>query len=213
MANHPTLRAGVFSLRYNMAMISIIVAMDRNGAIGKRGSLPWYLPADLKRFKELTMGHPIIMGRKTFDSIGRVLPGRTNIVVTRNSSLGTKLPSGDILRVSSLEEAFMAAASSDTSFSCSQSQGGVASNEASDSVCKTEIFVIGGGEIFKEAMPLADRLYATEISTEVDNADIFFPEIDDRMWQEMKRESFLSDEENKYAYSFVVYERRGKKHG
>src|SRR3989338_912161 len=98
MANHPTLRAGVFSLRYNMAMISIIVAMDRNGAIGKRGSLPWYLPADLKRFKELTMGHPIIMGRKTFDSIGRVLPGRTNIVVTRNSSLGTKLPSGDILR-------------------------------------------------------------------------------------------------------------------
>jgi dihydrofolate reductase len=168
-------------------MISLIVAMDKNRAIGKHNALPWYLPADLARFKKITSGHPIIMGRKTFDSIGRALPNRTNIIITRN--LEDKMFE-DSLRTfwsSNLEEAIDLAKRS----------------EGAD-----EIFIIGGGQVFKESIDMADRLYVTEVKTEVPEADIFFPEIYDNIWKEIERVHYKQDEKNKFDYDFVIYERR-----
>ena len=172
-------------------MISLFVAMDKKRAIGKQGGLPWRLPADLAYFKEVTSGHPIIMGRKTFESIGRALPKRTNIVITRNAEW--LAPSGveglvpSVLRVSNLDEALAVAEESD---------GG------------EEVFIIGGGEIFKEAISLADRLYVTEVHTEVSGADTFFPEIHDNIWREISRRSFFKDDKNSFDCDFVIYERR-----
>ena len=167
-------------------MISIIVAIDKNRAIGKRNNLPWHLPADLTHFKNLTTGHSIIMGRKTFDSIGRALPKRVNIVITNNSSFSAD----NVFRVSNMQEAIELAERSDW---------------------PGEIFVIGGGEIYKEAIVMADRLYVTEIDTEVPDADIFFPEIDHNIWKENKREDHVKDSRNEYGYSFVIYNRTVKK--
>lgn len=164
-------------------MISLIVAMDKNRAIGKSGGLPWYLPADLLHFKQITSGHPIIMGNKTFNSIGRTLPKRTNIVVTRRPG---SFPEG-VLVASSLKEAIDLA---------KQSEGA------------DEIFVIGGGEVFKESINMADRLYVTEIETEVMGADIFFPEICDNIWKETERVRYQRDDKNEFNYNFVIYERK-----
>lgn len=134
-------------------MISLIAAIGKNRELGKDNKLLWHLPDDLKRFKELTNGHPIIMGRKTFDSIGRVLPNRTNIVITRNKELSIKNQE-NVRFVSSLEDAIEVA---NTSFG----------NE--------EVFVIGGGQIFEQAMKIAEKLYLTIVDREYD-ADAFFPE-------------------------------------
>lgn len=131
-----------------MPKISIIAALGRDRAIGYKNDLLWKIPADLKRFRELTTGHPIVMGRKTFQSIGRILPGRTNIVVTRNTDW--KFEGATV--VSSLDEALTKAAEID----------------------QTEIFVIGGGEMYAQALPRADRLYLTLIGDEKEG-DIFFP--------------------------------------
>ncbi len=167
-------------------MISIIVAMDRKRAIGKNNSLPWYLPADLIHFKKITTGHSIIMGRRTFDSIGRALPKRTNVVITRDPDFSVD----NVFRVSNIEEAVELAQRSEW---------------------PGEIFIIGGGEIYNQAMKLAEKLYVTLINTEVPDADIFFPEIDQNIWKESEREDHLKDSRNKFDYSFLTYTREVKK--
>lgn len=157
-------------------MISFVVAMDENRAIGKDNDLPWYLPNDLKYFKKTTMGKPIVMGRKTYESIGKPLPGRENIVVTRDQSYeaeGTTI-------LHSVDEILQ--------------------------INAEEICVIGGSEIFKQFLPVADRLYITEIHHTFD-ADTYFPELKDNEWKEVSRTTGIVDEKNKYPHDFVVYEK------
>jgi dihydrofolate reductase len=158
--------------------LSFIVAMARNGVIGRAGKLPWRLSADLKRFKALTMGHHLIMGRKTFDSLGRVLPGRTSIVVSRQADYHAP----GVLRAPSVESAFHAAAGDD------------------------EAFIIGGGEIFQQALPFANRMYATWVEADIEG-DTFFPEIDWSQWREISSERHFADERNEYDTTFCVYDR------
>lgn len=151
--------------------------MDRNRAIGRDNQLPWHLPADLKHFKTLTMGHHMIMGRKTFDSIGRPLPGRVSIVITRNPEYWRP----DVVIVYSLSEALKAAPQDD------------------------EVFIIGGADVFREALPIADRLYLTLID-HVFEGDTFLPELGSD-WREISREDHEPDEKNLYRYSFRTLER------
>ena len=159
-------------------MISIIVAASTNNAIGIRGELPWRLSSDLQHFKATTMGKPIVMGRKTWDSIGRPLPGRQNIVITRQA--GFVAEGCDV--VASLAEAAEAAGD------------------------ENEIMVIGGSEIYSLALPLADRLYLTRVHAAVDG-DAFFPEIDATEWRLIDDEHHEADERNEHPYSFRVFER------
>jgi dihydrofolate reductase len=151
--------------------VSLIVAMDRQRVIGHQGRLPWHLPEDLKRFKALTMGHAMIMGRKTHESIGRLLPGRRSIIVTRQRDY--TVPGA--LVVHSIEEALKACAGED------------------------EVFVIGGAEIYREAMPLADRIYLTQINAD-HPGDTLFPEISSHAWRETKREKSAAAGEPQFAY-------------
>lgn len=159
------------------ATVSLIVATDRNNGIGVNNTLPWRLPEDLAFFKRTTSGHPIIMGRKTFDSIGRPLPNRRNIAVTRNPDWAHE----GVERAGSLDEALKLAGDG-------------------------EVFVIGGAQIYIDAIKRADRLIVTEIDA-VYPCDAFFPEIDPAQWKEVSREPHQSVE-NGWAYSFVIYERR-----
>ena len=161
-------------------MVNIIVAVADNGAIGKDNSLLWHIREDLKYFKKVTMGCPVIMGRRTFESIGRPLPGRQNIVVSKSGTQA--LPEG-VLPAGSLEEAV------------SKAEG-------------DEMFVIGGGQIYRQALPLADRLYVTEVHVTVEDADTFFPEIDARQWEEESRTAPQTDAESGIEYEFVVYRRK-----
>jgi dihydrofolate reductase len=165
-------------------IISIIVAVASNNVIGKNNTLPWHLPADMKYFKETTSGHCVITGRKNYESIPekfRPLQGRTNIVITRNKELRYD----GVIMVHSLQEAIAEA---------------MKKNE-------TEVFIIGGGEIFKEAVSLADKIYLTRIHHTIDG-DIFFPEINPDTWIEANRTDRMADEKNKYNYSFLVYTRK-----
>ncbi|WP_127560386.1 dihydrofolate reductase [Saccharospirillum alexandrii] len=164
--------------------IALIWAMARNGVIGRDNKLPWYLPEDLKYFKRVTTGKPVIMGRKTYDSIGRPLPNRTNIVVTRDSSLNLE----GVKVVTSLEDALDIAR---------------AESVISD---VDEVIVMGGAEIYAQALPHADRLYVTLVHAEVEG-DAVFPPIDLDAYQELAREDFNAEGPNPYDYSFVVYER------
>ena len=157
--------------------LSLIVATERNRGIGIRNTLPWRLPEDLAFFKRTTTGHTIIMGRKTFDSIGRPLPNRRNIVVTRNPAWSHP----GIETASSLEEA---------------------ARMAGDG----EAFVIGGAQIYTEALPLASKLVVTEIDADVE-CDAFFPKIDPAVWTEISREVHHSDSA-RLDYAFVIYQRR-----
>ena len=161
--------------------ISAIVATAKNNVIGKDNNIPWYLPADLKYFKRTTLGHHIIMGRKSFISIGRPLPKRTNIIITRDPFF---MASGCIV-VHSLKEAI-----------------DIAKENGEE-----EIFIIGGGQIYEQAMPLVNRIYLTEVNAEVDG-EIYFPKINKQEWHEIKREANEPDEKNEYAYSFVILERK-----
>ena len=164
--------------------ISIIVAMANNRAIGKDNKLLWHLPQDLKYFKRITMGKPIIMGRKTFESIGRPLPGRLNIVITRQTDWqheGVKV-------VHCIDDALQLA----------QAQSFIDGGD--------EVMVIGGAEIYQSALPQANKLYLTRVDATIDG-DAFFPEIDDTIWAESSRESFSSSENNPYDYAFCVLER------
>lgn len=161
--------------------ISIVVAVAQDGAIGKEQQLLCYLPNDLKQFKALTMHHTIVMGRLTFESLPNgALPHRTNVVLTRQSDL--VYPNTTMCHT--LEEALSHAADGE------------------------ELFVIGGGAIYREAMPLAHKLYITEIAHTFEGADTFFPAIDLAVWQEVSRESHEVDEKHRYPYAFVAYERR-----
>lgn len=159
-------------------IVSIIVAVGNNNVIGKDNKLIWHLPADLKYFKSLTMGHHIIMGRKTFESIGKALPGRTSIIVSRQPTY--KIP-GCIV-VHSLEEAV-----------------NVANNDP-------EIFIIGGAEIFKESLHLVNRIYLTRIYEDFEG-DTFF-DIDLSNWKLIFKEDHISDEKNPYNHSFCTYEKK-----
>jgi dihydrofolate reductase len=163
---------------------SMIVAMAQNRVIGRNNKLPWYLPNDLKYFKQVTMGLPIVMGRKTYESIGKPLPGRTNIVVTRNESWsmdGVKV-------VHSLEQAFELAAS-------------IAEIDGRD-----EVMIIGGDQIYQSALPLVDRIYLTEVHAEVEG-DAYFPDFDRDHWNVVGCEDFAAEDPNPYDYSFVVLDR------
>ena len=161
-------------------MISTIVAVAENDVIGKQGGLPWYLPAELARFKEVTMGHPIIMGRKTHESIGRALPGRTNIVITRNKDFKAE----GCKTVSSLDQAIELAKSA----------------KGSD-----EIFIIGGEQIYKQAMPLLGRIYLTKVYAKVDGDKFFY--YDPKDWKQISSEKHLADEKNQYDFEFNILER------
>ena len=166
-------------------IISLVVAVTRNGVIGRDGDLPWRLSSDLKRFKQLTLGKPVVMGRKCYASIGKPLPGRPNIVITRDQSF-----SGDGLHVvHSFEE-------------------GMAIAEAlAAEIGVGEICVIGGGEIYRLAMPVADVLYVTHIDVEI-HGDTHFPEIDPRIWDAEEDGSLPSGERDDFAVRFVTYRRR-----
>lgn len=164
--------------------LSLVWAMAQNRVIGRNNKLPWYLPEDLKYFKRITMGKPIIMGRKTFESIGKPLPGRTNIVVTRNPDYVVE----GVKTVHSLDAAKALCES-------------LALVDGSD-----EAMVIGGGEIYAQALPLADRLYLTEVHAEVDG-DAWFPEFDRDAWREVAREDFEACGPNPYNYSFIVLDK------
>lgn len=164
--------------------IALIWAMARNGVIGRDNKLPWHLPEDLKYFKRVTTGKPVIMGRKTYDSIGRPLPNRTNIVVTRDASLTRP----GIRVVTSLDAALDLA--------------------RADAVISDvgEVMVMGGADIYAQALPHADRLYVTLVHAEVEG-DAVFPPIDLNAYRELAREDFKAGDANPYDYSFVVYER------
>lgn len=154
--------------------------MDKNRVIGKDNKLPWHLPADLKFFKQVTTGHPIVMGRKTFESIGRALPGRENIIITRNENFTTQ-GCTVIHSVSDIKEI--------------EKQN----NE--------EIFIIGGAEIFKEAFPIANRLYITLID-ESFVGETFFPNFDANEWELVSKEKGIKDDKNIYNYYFLIYDRQ-----
>lgn len=159
--------------------VALIAALAENRVIGRDNQLPWRVPADLQHFKALTMGKPIIMGRKTWESIGRPLPGRDNIVVTRDTGYqaeGCKV-------VHSVAQALQVAAGAE------------------------EAMIIGGANLYEQTLDAADRLYLTQIRAEVEG-DARFPDIDMQAWREVKRESHPADECNEYAYDFVVLERR-----
>jgi len=160
-------------------IISLIVAMDDNGVIGADGDLPWRLPADLKHFKEVTMGKPIIMGRKTHDSIGRPLPGRENIVLTRDHNY--KAEGCTILH--SLDDLYV---------HCGYHE---------------EIMIMGGAELYKQFLDEAGLIYLTEVHTCVGGGDTWFPDYNPDLWDEVAREDFRADDRNQYDYSFVVLER------
>ncbi len=158
--------------------ISLIVAVAENGIIGTGGTMPWHITEDFRHFKEITLGHSVIMGRKTYESIGRPLPRRRNIVITRNAELRIE----DCEMASSLERAL--------------------------AMCEgeEEVFIIGGGEIYRQAMPLAHKLYITHVGISAEG-DTRFPEIDPTIWREVSREEFTRGKEFEHPFSFVDYEK------
>ncbi|EAR61100.1 type 3 dihydrofolate reductase [Neptuniibacter caesariensis] len=165
--------------------LAIIVAQAKNRVIGINNKLPWHLPEDLRYFKQVTMGKPIIMGRNTYESIGRPLPGRTNIVITRQNDYA---PEG-VRVVNSLEEAVELAES-------------IALINGID-----EAMVIGGAQIYEQALASAQRLYLTEVDAEIDG-DAWFPEFERQEWSEVGREDFSAEGPNPYNYSFIVLDRK-----
>jgi dihydrofolate reductase len=161
--------------------VSLIAAMDRNYAIGKGGALPWHLPDDLKRFKALTVGKPILMGRKTAQSLGRALPGRLNLVLTRSG----QVPFAGMQAVASLEDA-----------RC------IVDETGANALC-----VIGGGEIYALTLPIATHLHMTLVDTKVSGVDAYFPGFDASRWCETLRESHAADMRHAFAFEFVDYEK------
>jgi len=158
--------------------ISLIAALDRNYAIGRDGAMPWHLPDDLKRFKQLTWAKPVLMGRRTALAIGRPLPGRRNLVLTRSGAAAF----AEQEAVASIEAAIAAAGD-------------------------MELCVIGGGEVYALALPYATRLYLTWIDTAARDADAYFPRFDTQQWREVKRIAHAADARHEFAFEFVDYER------
>ena len=179
----------------------IIVAIADNNAIGRDNALLWHISEDLKFFRRTTSGHPVIMGRKTYDSIGRPLPKRTNIVVSR----GLESPEGTLL-AGSLEEAFAKAdASIQEAANAYSVQALAADCTTSANPCQSRCFVIGGGQIYAQALELADRLIVTYVHTVIEDADTFFPEIEPQQWKVDQRSELYTDEETGYTFEFVEY--------
>jgi len=158
--------------------VAIIVAMDKQGLIGRNNDLPWKLSADLKYFRRVTMGKPLVMGRNTHESIGRPLPGRKNIIVTSNANYHVD----GCTVVSSLDQALLA---------CDDAE---------------EVMVMGGASLYEQLLPQADRVYLTHVNAELEG-DTWFPQWNKDQWQEISREDHQADEKNQYPYSFVVYDR------
>jgi len=167
-------------------MISLIAAIGKNNELGKGNTLLFNIPADLKHFRDITRGHSVIMGRKTFESLPNgALPNRRNIVITRDTEYNKDLPAeqaGNIEIVHSLEQALKLFENTDE-----------------------EIFIIGGAEIYKQAISITDKLYITHIEAEDKDADSYFPSIDKEIWKIKNREDFSADEKNIFDYSFVEY--------
>ncbi len=159
--------------------VTLVVAATDDGVIGRDGGMPWHLPADLAHFKRVTMGHPIVMGRRTYESIGRALPGRLNVVVTRDRSFAA----AGVAIAHSLDDALAAC-------------GDV-----------PEVMVIGGGALYREAMPRATRIHLTQIHAAI-AGDTHFPTLDPAVWHETAREERAADEGNAYPLSFVTLDRR-----
>ena len=159
--------------------LTLIAAMDQNRVIGRDGDMPWHLPADLRHFKQTTLDRPVIMGRKTWQSIGRALPDRQNIVISRTT--GLQAPGCEL--ANSLDAALQLA------------QG-------------LEVMIIGGGEIYQLAMPLASRLVITEVDTVIEGGQVWFPEIDPDLWLETARTSHPADIKNRFSLEFVEYQRQ-----
>lgn len=160
--------------------LRLVAALDRARGIGRGNQLPWRLPDDLKRFKALTLGRPLLMGRKTAESLGRALPGRRNLVLTRSG----RVPFAGMEPVATLAEALAA--------------------------CDDEtLMVIGGGEVYALALPLASQLHLTHVDTVVDGADAFFPAYDPAHWQPVSREAHAADDRHALAFEFVDYRRPG----
>ena len=165
--------------------LTIVAALDRNGVIGRGGELPWHLPDDLKRFKRMTMGHCLIMGRRTYDSIGRVLPGRVSIVITRHPQ--EVAPADRLLVASDLDTALDLVATTDMDH--------------------REAFVVGGGQIYELALPRAEQLYLTRVQTSVEG-DVYFPEIDYDDWRVMMQDIHPADEKHEFEFVTQRWERR-----
>lgn len=167
--------------------VSLIVAASENNVIGRNNDLPWSLPDDLKFFREKTKGAPVIMGRRNFESIisrnGKALPGRTNIVITRKAGWSHE----GCVTVRSIEEAI----------------------ERARAETGEEIFIVGGGEIYRLALPIADRIYLTRVHADI-QGDVFFPEITSEEWEEVSRQDHGKDEQHPYPFTFLTYERRKK---
>ncbi len=172
-----------------MAEICIIAAMGENRVIGSAGKIPWHLPADFKHFKDLTMGHPVIMGRKTFESIGKPLPGRMNIVITHD--LGYKAEGISVAH--SLQEAMRFA-------------------EDSISGEGNKVFILGGAQIYAMALPAADKLFITNVHGTF-AGDAFFPEIDPEMWTVSSSERHQKDEKNPFDFDFLTYDKTARYNG
>lgn len=162
-------------------IISTVVATAKDGALGKENEMPWYLPAEIARFKRITTGHPIIMGRKTHESIGRALPGRTNIVITHNENYRAD----DVIVTDSLEEAI---------------------GRAKKSPGAEEIFIIGGETIYRQALTMLDKIYLTKVDADIKGDKFFKFEPDD--WHETSKEAHKADGSNKYNYEFIELERK-----
>lgn len=161
-------------------MVSLIVAASENNSIGKNNQLLWHLPNDLKFFKNTTWGLPVIMGRKTFEAVNKPLPGRINIVISRQTSWHAD----GVIMAMDLNDAMI---------------------KAADTNCK-KIFIIGGGEIYNQAMNIADEIYLTRVHAAIEG-DTFFPVIDEATWQLTSNQDFLADEKHAFAYSFQIWQR------
>lgn len=161
-------------------IVSLIVAMDRSGGIGKDNQVPWHLSDDLKRFKTLTMGHHIIMGRKTYESIGKNLPGRVSVVITRKPDF--------------FEEGALVANSFEEALQLARDAG------------ENEAFIIGGGQIYSLALPLANRIYLTQVDTQAE-CDVFFPEFDLDQWVSTQTTFHEADDRNQYSYTIKTLEK------
>lgn len=159
--------------------LEIVVAVDENWGIGKDNQLLWHLPADLKHFKNITSGHPVVMGRKTYESIGRALPNRRNVVISRQTSLQIE----GVEVVHSLEEALALLAQ------------------------EAVVFIIGGAQIYRESIQKVDKIHLTKVH-HLFNADAFFPALDPQVWEETNRETHQPDEKNAFSYTFSTYSKR-----
>jgi dihydrofolate reductase len=160
-------------------MISIIVAATENNGIGKNNQLLWHLPNDLKFFKNTTWGMPVIMGRKTFESVNKPLPGRINIVITRQPGWKAE----GVIVATDLNDAL---------------------KKAAETNCK-EYFIIGGGEIYKQSIAMADKIYLTRVHTAINDADTFFEAFDESKWEQIFTEDFAADEKHAFSYSFQIW--------